>query len=234
MLAAARKYKRVVQIGTQRRSTPHLIEARDTVIKRGQARQNRARRDLLLLPHARDRDSARRRAAGESRLRDVDRPRADAALQQTRPSAQLARLHGVRQRHRRRHVRPHARHDALDARPRLAARASAPPAAFSWTRRARRTSPTRRRATFEFPELQRRLDASLWGDAPDPKYPWAATFYGDKGTLKASVMGYDFISARQRRHADPQGRDVSSSSSTPRTRRRRISRSTSRPPSAGT
>ena len=32
-----------------------------------------------------------------------------------------------------------------------------------------------------------------WGDPPDPKYPWGATFYGDKGTLKASVMGYDFI-----------------------------------------
>src|SRR5260221_7220533 len=29
MLAAARKHKRVVQVGTQRRSTPHLIEARD-------------------------------------------------------------------------------------------------------------------------------------------------------------------------------------------------------------
>src|SRR2546429_1191952 len=35
MLAAARKHKRVVQIGTQRRSTPHLIEARDKVIKQG-------------------------------------------------------------------------------------------------------------------------------------------------------------------------------------------------------
>jgi hypothetical protein len=29
MLAAARKYKRVVQVGTQRRSTPHLMEARE-------------------------------------------------------------------------------------------------------------------------------------------------------------------------------------------------------------
>ena len=26
MLAAARKYKRVVQVGMQRRSTPHLVE----------------------------------------------------------------------------------------------------------------------------------------------------------------------------------------------------------------
>lgn len=35
MLTAARKYGRVVQIGTQRRSTPHLIEAREQVIKPG-------------------------------------------------------------------------------------------------------------------------------------------------------------------------------------------------------
>src|SRR5258707_4937310 len=35
MLAAARKYKRVVQIGTQRRSTPHLVDARDKVIREG-------------------------------------------------------------------------------------------------------------------------------------------------------------------------------------------------------
>src|SRR5882672_9539596 len=35
MLAAARKHGRVVQVGTQRRSTPHLIEARDSIIKSG-------------------------------------------------------------------------------------------------------------------------------------------------------------------------------------------------------
>src|SRR5262249_44470308 len=35
MVAAARKHKRVVQVGTQRRSTPHLIEARDQIIKEG-------------------------------------------------------------------------------------------------------------------------------------------------------------------------------------------------------
>src|SRR5436853_5595753 len=35
MVAAARKHKRVVQVGTQRRSTPHLIEARDRVLKEG-------------------------------------------------------------------------------------------------------------------------------------------------------------------------------------------------------
>ena len=35
MLAAARKYKRVVQIGTQRRSTPHLMEARERIVRVG-------------------------------------------------------------------------------------------------------------------------------------------------------------------------------------------------------
>src|SRR5579863_194285 len=34
MVAAARKHNRVVQIGTQRRSTPHLVEARD-IVKEG-------------------------------------------------------------------------------------------------------------------------------------------------------------------------------------------------------
>src|ERR1700682_5388168 len=33
MLAAARKYGRVVQVGTQRRSTPHPAEARDSIIR---------------------------------------------------------------------------------------------------------------------------------------------------------------------------------------------------------
>jgi len=32
-----------------------------------------------------------------------------------------------------------------------------------------------------------------WGPPPDPKYTWAAFFYGEKGVLKASVFSYDFI-----------------------------------------
>src|SRR6476469_6963697 len=35
MLAAARKHQRGVQVGTQRRSTPHLIEARDRIVREG-------------------------------------------------------------------------------------------------------------------------------------------------------------------------------------------------------
>ena len=35
ILAAARQYKRVVQVGTQRRSTPHLVRARDRIVREG-------------------------------------------------------------------------------------------------------------------------------------------------------------------------------------------------------
>ena len=35
MLAAARKHGRVVQVGTQRRSTPHLMEAREQIVQAG-------------------------------------------------------------------------------------------------------------------------------------------------------------------------------------------------------
>jgi predicted dehydrogenase len=48
-------------------------------------------------------------------------------------------------------------------------------------------------ATFDFGKLQVVWTHRTYGDPPDPNYPWGATFYGDKGTLKASVMSYDFI-----------------------------------------
>jgi len=47
-------------------------------------------------------------------------------------------------------------------------------------------------ATFDYDGLKIIWQHRSWGDAPDPKYPWGATLYGDKGTLKASVMSYDF------------------------------------------
>jgi predicted dehydrogenase len=50
-------------------------------------------------------------------------------------------------------------------------------------------------ATFDFPDLRVVWQHRSWGDSPDPKYPWGATLYGDKGTLKLSVFSYDFIPA---------------------------------------
>ena len=59
-------------------------------------------------------------------------------------------------------------------------------------------------ATFDFPDLKIVWQHRTWGSSPDPKYPWGATFYGDKGTLKASVNGYDFtpLSGGQSIHKD--------------------------------
>jgi predicted dehydrogenase len=48
-------------------------------------------------------------------------------------------------------------------------------------------------ATFDYGNLQIVWQHRTWGDAPDPRYTWAATFYGDKGTLKTSVNYYEFI-----------------------------------------
>lgn len=48
-------------------------------------------------------------------------------------------------------------------------------------------------ATFDFNDLRVVWQHRSWGESADPKYPWGATFYGDKGTLKTSVYGYDFI-----------------------------------------
>jgi len=57
-------------------------------------------------------------------------------------------------------------------------------------------------ATFDYPELKIVWTHRTWGDPPDPKYQWGATFYGDKGTLKASVDSYDFTPAGKKEPAE--------------------------------
>ena len=144
MLAAARKHQRVVQVGTQRRSTPHLIEARDRIIREGKLGKI-GLVEVYCYYHMRNQcQPARHQPARLPRLGNVDRPGPDAALQLDRAPARLAGVHGIRQRHHGRHVHPHARHGALDARARLAQARSARPAASWSTRRARPTSPTPR------------------------------------------------------------------------------------------
>jgi predicted dehydrogenase len=52
--------------------------------------------------------------------------------------------------------------------------------------------PDEQTAIFEYPNLSVVWQHRNWGPPPDPAYPWAATLYGEKGTLKAGVMSYDF------------------------------------------
>ncbi|MCP1384097.1 Gfo/Idh/MocA family protein [Runella salmonicolor] len=48
-------------------------------------------------------------------------------------------------------------------------------------------------AVFEYPELNCVWQHRTWGTPNNPAYPWSFTLYGDKGTLWASTMAYDFI-----------------------------------------
>jgi predicted dehydrogenase len=58
-------------------------------------------------------------------------------------------------------------------------------------------------ASFDYGDLNIVWQHRTWGPPPDPKYPWGATIYGDKGTLKLSVNSYDFIpSSGSPVHAD--------------------------------
>jgi predicted dehydrogenase len=57
--------------------------------------------------------------------------------------------------------------------------------------------PDTQTATFDFDDLTVVWQHRTWGQPSDPKYPWGATFYGDRGTLKVSVHGYDFIPSGQ-------------------------------------
>jgi predicted dehydrogenase len=49
-------------------------------------------------------------------------------------------------------------------------------------------------AVFEYQDLNCVWQHRTWGNAADPEYPWAFKIYGEKGTLSASVMKYDFVS----------------------------------------
>jgi hypothetical protein len=48
-------------------------------------------------------------------------------------------------------------------------------------------------AMFDYDDVTIVWQHRRFGSTPDPAYNWGATLYGDKGTLKAGVMGYDFI-----------------------------------------
>ncbi len=47
-------------------------------------------------------------------------------------------------------------------------------------------------AQFEFDELTCRWQHRTWGTPSDREYPWAIKIYGEKGTLAISTMKYDF------------------------------------------
>jgi Oxidoreductase family, C-terminal alpha/beta domain len=59
--------------------------------------------------------------------------------------------------------------------------------------------PDTQNALFEYDELNCIWQHRSWGTPADPDYPWAFFLYGDRGTLKASTMQYDFMPQGERK-----------------------------------
>jgi predicted dehydrogenase len=192
ILAAARQYKRVVQVGTQRRSTPHLVRARDRIVREGklgtiglveiycyyQMRTRENPPDTAAPPHL-DYEMW----TGPAPLRPYNRlvhPRGWRAFMEYGNGIVgdmcIHMLDAVRW--------------MLDL---------GMPTRIGSTggilvdKGSKANITDTQAATFDFPGLRVVWTHRTYGDPPDPKYPWGMTFYGDKGTLKASVMSYDFV-----------------------------------------
>jgi len=191
MLAAARKYKRVVQVGMQRRSTPHLVTARDRVIKQGLL-GTVGLVEIYCYYHMRATQNPPDTAppdnldyemwTGPAPMRPYNslvHPRSWRAFMEYSNGIMgdmcVHMLDMVRW--------------MLDL-PMPTRITSSGGILLDKASKANITDT--QTATFDFGNLEVVWIHRSYGDAPDPKYPWGATFYGDKGTLKASVMGYDF------------------------------------------
>ncbi len=191
MVAAARKHKRVVQVGTQRRSTPHLIEARDRFLKPGLL-GTIGLVEICCYYHMRARENPPDSKPPE--YLDYEMWTGPAPM---RPYNELV--------HPRRwrafmeygngimgdmciHMLDTVRWMLDLGWPRRISSAGG----ILVDKKSKANITDTQSATFDFDNLQVNWQHRTYGQAPDPKYPWGATFYGDKGTLKVSVNSYDF------------------------------------------
>ncbi len=192
MLAAARKYKRVVQVGMQRRSTPHLIEARDRVIKEGLLGKI-GLVEVYCYYHMRNRSNPPD-SAPPANL-DYEAWTGPAPM---RPYNAIVHPRGWRafNEYGNGIVGDMCVHMLDMVRWMLdlgwPTTVSSEGGILVDTAAKANISDTQS-ALFDFGGIKVVWQHRSWGHPPDPKYPWGATIYGDKGTLKASVQSYDFI-----------------------------------------
>jgi predicted dehydrogenase len=191
MVAAARKHGRVVQVGMQRRSTPHLEEARDRYIRGGQLGKI-SLVEICCYYHM--------RSAGNP---PDEPPPANLDYEMWTGPAPLRPYNKL--------VHPGSWRAFTEYGNGIVGDMCVHMLdmvrwmlGLGWPERISSTGgilvakntkaniPDTQTATFDYDDLRVVWQHRSWGDAPDPKYPWGATFYGDKGTLKASVFSYDF------------------------------------------
>jgi predicted dehydrogenase len=193
MLAAARKYKRVVQVGTQRRSTPHLIEARDNILKEGKLGRI-GLVEIYCYYHMRARNNPPDTQPPD--YLDYEMWTGPAPM---RPYNEL--VHPGRWRAFMEygngiigdmciHMLDMVRWMLDLGWPRSVSSSGG----ILIDKASKANISDTQTATFDYGELKVVWQHRTWGHPPDPKYTWGATFYGDKGTLKASVFSYDFES----------------------------------------
>ncbi|HET6246903.1 MAG TPA: Gfo/Idh/MocA family oxidoreductase [Tepidisphaeraceae bacterium] len=208
MLAAARKNKRVVQIGTQRRSTPHLVEAKEKFIDQG-ALGNIAMVEIYCYYHMRTRDNPPNTAPPPNLNYEMWSGPAP-----ERPYNKLCHPRGWRafMEYGNGIVGDMCVHmlDMVRWMMALGWPTSVSSTGGIYVDKASKANISdTQTATFNFPETAVIWQHRTWGDLPSgfayaeekepkagalahPRYPWGATFYGDKGTLDCSVMGYTF------------------------------------------
>ena len=202
MLAAARKYKRVVQVGMQRRSTPHLIQARDQIVREGKLGkiglveiycyyQMRARENPPDATPPANLDYEL--WTGPAPMRPYN-----SLVHPRRWRAYMEYGNGI--------VGDMCVHmlDMVRWMLDLGMPQRISSSGGILVDKASRANITdTQTATFDFGDLPIIWTHRTYGAPPDPKYPWGATIYGDKGTLKASVMGYDFVPVQgEAKHVD--------------------------------
>ena len=120
MVAAARKHGRVVQVGTQRRSTPHLVEARDQIIREGKLGKVGLVEIYSYSGGGGGQDPPEMEPPATLDYEMWTGPAPMRPFIRGKHPQGLAAIHGVRQRNPGRHGDPHVRHDALVPRSGLA------------------------------------------------------------------------------------------------------------------
>jgi predicted dehydrogenase len=192
ILATARRLGRVVQIGTQRRSTPHLVEAKKEIVDAGRLGKV-GHVEMYCYYHMRFGGTPPDSAPPENLDWDF----------WTGPAPLRPYHEGIHPRSWRAYkeygngiIGDMCVHMLDTARWLLnlgwPVRISSAGGIFV-DKASRANIPDTQTATFDFGDLTAVWEHRTWGSTPDPKYPWGLTIYGDKGTLKASVMSYDFI-----------------------------------------
>lgn len=192
ILSAARKYNRKVQIGTQRRSTPHLIDAKENVINKGL---------LGKISHVEMCCYYHMRKNGNPPLEPV--PDFLDYEMWTGP-APLRSYDGLPHGSWWRTFMEYGNGITGDMcvhmfdtvrwllQLRWPKRISATGGIYVQKEGKSNIADTQT-AIFEYDELNCIWQHRTWGNPADPEYPWAFVIYGDKGTLKGSVMKYEFI-----------------------------------------